>query len=72
MSNIEGKPIQGAIQRLKEEIRRLSEQQSAAEKIAALVGMTTQDSRQYKERHSQIRRLAKELADLSSEQGAPS
>jgi hypothetical protein len=49
MSNVEQKEIQAAIQRVQEEINRLSEQQTAAEKIAALVGMTTDDSRQYRE-----------------------
>jgi hypothetical protein len=48
MSNVERKEIQAAIQRVQEEINRLSEQQTAAEKIAALVGMTTDDSRQYR------------------------
>jgi hypothetical protein len=70
MSNIEGKHIQAAMQCVKEEIRRLREQQAAAEKVAALVGMTADDSRQYKERHSRIKRLTRKLAELGSEQGA--
>jgi DNA repair exonuclease SbcCD ATPase subunit len=70
MSNVERREIQTAIQRVEDEISRLSEQQTAAEKIAALVGMTTDDSRQYKERHSRIKRLTRELAELGSEQGA--
>ena len=70
MSDGEAKKSQAVIQRLQGEIRRLSEQQSAAEKVAALVGMTTDDSRRYKERHSRIKRLTKELAELGSEQGA--
>src|SRR5580765_4009731 len=70
MSNAKRTEIQAAIQRLKEEIRRLSEQQAAAEKVAAPVGVTTDDSRQYKERHSRIKRLTRELAELGSEQGA--
>ena len=69
MSNVEQKEIQAAIQRVQEEINRLSEQQTAAEKIAALVGMTTDDSRQYRERHSRIKRLTRELAEIGSEQG---
>jgi hypothetical protein len=69
MSNFERKEIQAAIQRVQEEINRLSEQQTAAEKIAALVGMTTDDSRQYRERHSRIKRLTRELAELGSERG---
>ena len=70
MSNVERGEIQAAIQRVKEEISTLSEQQTAAEKIAALVGMTTEDSRQYKERHSRIKKLTREIAELGSEQGA--
>ena len=69
MSKIERKEIQAAIQRVQEEINRLSEQQRAAEKIAALVGMTTDDSRRYRERHSRIKRLTRELAEIGSEQG---
>ena len=69
MSDGEPRKSQAVIQRLKGEIRRLSEQQAAAEKVAALVGMTTDDSRQYKERHSRIKRLTRELAELGSEQG---
>jgi hypothetical protein len=54
-----------AIQRLREEIVRLTEQQAAAEQMAVLNGMTIDDSRQYKERHDTIRRLTKELAALN-------
>jgi hypothetical protein len=46
-----------AIQRLREEIVRLTEQQAAAEKMAVLNGMTIDDSRRSKERHDTIRRL---------------
>jgi len=70
MSNVERKEIKAAIQRVKEEIRRLNEQQTAAEKIAALVGMTTDDARQYKERHSRIKRLTRKVAELGDEQEA--
>jgi len=70
MSDGEPRKSQAVIQRLRGEIRKLSEQQAAAEKVAALVGMTTDDSRQYKERHSRIKRLTRELAELGSEQGA--
>jgi hypothetical protein len=45
-----------------QEVGRLSEKQTAAEKMAALVGMTTDDSEQYKERHKRIKKLTKELA----------
>jgi hypothetical protein len=68
MSNIEGKEIPAAIQRVKATISRLCAQQAAAEKKAALVGMTSDDSRQYKTRHTWIKRLTRELADLGSEQ----
>ena len=68
----DGKPgeSQAVIQRVKEQIGRLIEQQTAAEKMAALVGMTTDDSRKYKERHSRIKKLTRQLAELGSEQGA--
>jgi hypothetical protein len=69
MSNVQQAENHATMQQLKEEIRRLREQQTAAEKIAALVGMTTDDSRQYRERHSRIKRLTRELAVLDSEQG---
>jgi len=56
--------------RLKQEIGTLSEQQSAAQTMAALVGMTINDAEQYKERHNRIKNLKKELAALDGEQGA--
>ena len=70
MSNIEGNEIQAAIQRIKAKISRLCEQQAAAEKKAALVGMTTDESMRYKERHCRIKRLTRKLTKLGSEQGA--
>jgi hypothetical protein len=70
MSSIEHGENQAAIQRLKEEVTRLKGQQIAAEKIATLVGMTMEDSMQYKERHSRIKMLMKKLAVLDREQGA--
>lgn len=70
MSNVEQDKKQVAIQTLKQEISKLEEHQIAAEKVAAPVGMTSDDSGQYKERHSRIKRLAKKLALLEREQGA--
>ena len=70
MSSVEQGENQAAIQRLEEEITRLTGQQIAAEKIAALMGMTIEDSVQYKERHSRIKRLTKKLAVPHREQGA--
>lgn len=70
MSDREPRESQSVIQRVKVEIGILREKQTAAQKMAALVGMTTDDSRQYKERHSRIKRLTTELAELSSEEGA--
>jgi hypothetical protein len=68
MSNVETGETHAAMQQLKEEIRRLREQQTAAEKIAGLVGMTTDDAEQYRERHYRIKSLTSQLALLDSEQ----
>ena len=74
MSNVEPQKgqlaVQLAVQRLKEKIDRLKEQQTAAEKMAALVGMTNEDSEQYRERHDRIRKLTRKLAVLEGKQGA--
>jgi hypothetical protein len=40
--------------------------------MAALVGMTIDDSAQYKQRHSRIKKLTQELAALDGQQSAPS
>jgi hypothetical protein len=68
MSNVEQGENHATMQQLKEEIRRLLEQQSAAEKIAGLVGMTTDESQQYRERNNRIKSLTSQLAVLDSEQ----
>jgi superfamily I DNA and RNA helicase len=68
MSNVEQGENHATMQQLKEEIRRLREQQSAAEKIAGLVGMTTDESEQYRERNNRIKSLTSQLAVLDSEQ----
>jgi len=64
-----GTEIQAAIQRVKAKISTLCEQQVAAEKRAALVGMTADDSRRCKEQHGRIKMLTRKLAELGSEQG---
>src|ERR1700741_2924794 len=66
MSNVEQGENHATMQQLKEEIRRLEEQQSAAEKIAGLVGMTTDDAEQYRERHYRIQSLTSQLAVLDN------
>lgn len=68
MSNVERGENHAATRQLKEEIRRLREQQGAAEKIAGLLGMTTDDAEQYRERHYRIKSLTSQLAVLDSEQ----
>jgi len=68
MSNVEQGENHATMQPLKEEIRRLREQQSAAEKIAGLLGMTTDESERYKERNNRIKSLTSQLAVLDSEQ----
>jgi hypothetical protein len=56
------------MQQRKEEICRLRDQQIAAEKIAGLVGMTTDEAERYRERHYRIRSLTSQLAVLDCEQ----
>lgn len=58
------------VEYLEDEMGRLREQQIAAEKRAGLVGMTIEDSRQYKDRHHRIRRLMRKLAALDGKQEA--
>jgi hypothetical protein len=48
MSDVGQGKDHATMQQLKEEIRRLREQQSAAEKIAGLVGMTSDESERYR------------------------
>jgi len=66
MSNVEQGENHATMQQLKEEIRRLREQQSAAEKMAGFVGMTTEESERYRERNNRIKRLTSQLAVLDS------
>jgi len=68
MSDVEQGENHATMQQLREEIRRLREQQSAAEKIAGLVGMTTDESERYRERNNRIKSLTSQLAVLDSEQ----
>lgn len=70
MSTVEQTRNEAAIQCLWEEIGRIKEQQAAAEKMAALVGMTTHESMQYKERHGRIKELTKELVALDGQSQA--
>jgi len=53
-------PIRG----LQEEIARLRTKQIAAENMAALMGMTCEDSEQYKKRALRLRILVRKLAIL--------
>ena len=64
MSNREQEEGKSDIQFLRQEIARLRTEQAAAEIIATRVGMTPEDSEQYKMRHFRIRVLAKRLAML--------
>lgn len=52
------------IRRLRQEIASLREQQVEAQKAAAIVGMTIQDSKKYRERHSRIQKLTRRLSEL--------
>ena len=69
MSSVEQRQCQATIQRLKKRVDRLSERQTAAERRAALEGMTIDDSKCYKERHSRIKKLVKEIAALDDPGG---
>jgi hypothetical protein len=68
MSDVEQGENHAAMQQLKDEIRRLREQQSPAEKIAVLVDMTTDDAARYRERNNRIKSLTSQLAMVDSEQ----
>ena len=61
MSHDQEQDIDFVINRLREKVRRLMEQQTAAENMATLIGMTSEDSEQYKKRHMQIKNLTKKL-----------
>jgi hypothetical protein len=67
MSHDQEQDVERVMRRLNEKIRRLEEQQTAAENMAALVGMTSEDSEQYKERHIRIGDLTKKLGTLSDQ-----
>lgn len=65
MSGIEPLDCGAAMRALREEIHRLSEQQIAAQKKAALTGMTPDEAQEYKLRHCRIRKLTEDLAVLA-------
>lgn len=65
MSGIEPLDCGAAMRALREEIHRLSEQQIAAQKKAALTGMTPDEAHEYKLRHCRIRKLTQDLAVLA-------
>jgi|SRR5262245_56285919 len=52
------------ISRLQQEIASLGEEQAEAQEIAAVVGMTVDDSMRYRERHAQIKELTCQLSEL--------
>lgn len=57
-----------AVHRIKEEIDRLTEQQSHALKHTTFVGMTPDEAKDYDERRSQITRLLRQLEALEKAQ----
>lgn len=57
-----------AVHRIKEEIDRLTEQQSHALKQATFVGMTPDEAKEYDDRRAQITRLIRELEALQKAQ----
>ena len=67
MSHDQEQDVERVMRRLNEKIRRLEEQQTAAENMATLTGMTAEDSEQYKTRHVQIKNLTKKLGALNDQ-----
>ena len=65
-----GSPTATAVHRLKQEIDRLSEQQSEALKMATFFGMTSHEAKEYDARRTQITRLVRELRMLEGPQGS--
>jgi len=57
-----------AVNRVKEEIDRLTEQQSQALKHATFVGMTPEEAQEYDNRRSQITTLLQQLEALQKAQ----
>jgi|GEM_PF-3445161 hypothetical protein len=57
-----------AIQRIKQKIDKLSQEQSEALKTATYVGMTAEAARQYDARRQQITKLVEELTLLKNAQ----
>jgi hypothetical protein len=72
MSHDQEQDIDFVIQRLREKIGRLKEQQTSTENMATLMGMTSEDSEQYKKRHTRIRNLTKKLGALNDQKIATS
>jgi hypothetical protein len=66
MSHDQEQDIDFVIRRLREKIGRLKEQ-TATENMATLMGMTSEDSEQYKKRHTRIRNLTKKLGALNDQ-----
>ena len=64
MSRDQEQNVDMVTQRLKDKIRRLREQQAAAESMAATIGMTTEDSVRYKKRDTLIKNLTTKLDAL--------
>jgi hypothetical protein len=56
------------LQRLKQEITRLHDEQSKALAKAIYVGMSVEETKQYDERHKRINHLVQELAALERPQ----
>ena len=67
MSHDQEQDFDLVIRRLREKISRLKEQQTAAENMASLMGMTSEHAEQYKSRHIRIRNLTKKLGALNDQ-----
>jgi alkanesulfonate monooxygenase SsuD/methylene tetrahydromethanopterin reductase-like flavin-dependent oxidoreductase (luciferase family) len=58
--------------RLQREIDSLSEQQAAAQRASAIVGMTVDEAWKYRERHFRIKKLTRQLSKLDGQGNAKS
>ena len=65
LANVDQREIEARV-KLRESIDRLKALQLAAENLAALNGMTADESNQYRMRHKLITRLTEQLLDLES------
>lgn len=64
MSSFEPHETRTLIQRITAEIERLSEEQNSAMRNAAVIGMTEQEAREYRQRGAKITELVTQVGTL--------